>query len=196
MNNHQPILSTIFEGEVFNLGRCLGGDNFGLFLYVCIQMLICALIYSWCISRVSKLGVNRVIAVACSLFVGLAPYWSFASTTLHKDGMFLALFALYVTVLLLIGVELFIGHTIGSRKKGGGGEDTRPNYFWSASLLLAKWWDLYGSSTTFLLDFCGKRKILETIFIIISYSSICLCWFYKSGIAINEYCTDGKNRDS
>lgn len=31
MNNHQPILSTIFEGEVFNLGRYLGGDNFGVF---------------------------------------------------------------------------------------------------------------------------------------------------------------------
>ena len=46
MTNHHPFLSTMFEGGVFNLGKHLLGDNFGLFLYVFVQLLICAIIYS------------------------------------------------------------------------------------------------------------------------------------------------------
>lgn len=102
MTNHHPFLSTIFEGGVFNLGKHFLGDNFGLFLYVFIQLLICAIIYSFCISRISRLGINSKLAVIFSLFIGFAPYWSFASETLHKDGMFLAFFALYISSLIII----------------------------------------------------------------------------------------------
>lgn len=110
MTNHHPYLSTLFEGGVFRIGQTIVNDNFGLFLYVFIQLLICATIYSFCISKVSKLGtgVSRKLAIIFSLFIGLAPYWSFASETLHKDGLFLAFFALYVTVLILITSKLLV----------------------------------------------------------------------------------------
>lgn len=105
MTNHHPFLSTLFEGGIFNIGRHLLGDNFGLFLYVFVQLIICASIYSFCISKVSRLGINSKVTIVFSIFVGLVPYWSFASETLHKDGMFLAFFALYVTILLLLIVK-------------------------------------------------------------------------------------------
>lgn len=110
MTNHHPFLSTLFEGGLFKIGKYLVNDNFGLFLYVFVQMIICALIYSFCIARVSKLGtgINKKIAVVFSLFIGFAPYWTFASETLHKDGMFLAFFALYVTELILVTNKFFI----------------------------------------------------------------------------------------
>lgn len=113
MTNHHPYFSTLFEGGLFRIGRSLVNDNFGLFLYVLIQLLLCALIYSFCISKVSKLGagINKKIAVIFSLFIGFTPYWSFASETLHKDGMFLAFFALYVTLLLLTVNRFFITKT-------------------------------------------------------------------------------------
>lgn len=117
MTNHHPFLSTMFEGGVFNLGKHLLGDNFGLFLYVFVQLLICAIIYSFCISRISRLGINPKLAIVFSIFIGFAPYWSFASETLHKDGMFLAFFALYISSLIIIvGKYILIG-TININKK-------------------------------------------------------------------------------
>lgn len=108
MTNHHPFLSTVFQGGIFNIGKVLVNDNFGLFLYVVVQLLICCLIYSFCISKVSKLGINKHLCIAFSLFVGLSPYWSFVSETFHKDGMFIAFFALFITLLLLVIVDLLI----------------------------------------------------------------------------------------
>lgn len=108
MTNHHPYLSTMFEGGIFDIGRQLFGDNFGLFLYVIVQAMICCLIFSFCISEISKLGLSKKWGAFLSGIVGFIPYWSFASETLHKDGMFLALFALYVLMLIITTRQLFI----------------------------------------------------------------------------------------
>lgn len=108
MTNHHPFLSTMLEGGILNLGKHILNDNFGLFLYVIIQLLICCLIYSYCIFKVSTLGINKKIGIYFSIFIGFAPYWSFVSETLHKDGLFIAFFALFITSLVMMSVNLFI----------------------------------------------------------------------------------------
>lgn len=117
MTNHHPFLSTIFEGELLNIGKHLFGDNFGLFLYVITQLLICCLIYSFCISRLSKLGIDEKVCIVFSIFVGLVPYWSFVSETLHKDGMFIAFFALFITSLIMIVIQLFVNKVNINKKQ-------------------------------------------------------------------------------
>ncbi|WP_323080043.1 DUF6020 family protein, partial [Limosilactobacillus reuteri] len=66
------------------------------------------LIYSYCIFKVSTLGINKKIGIYFSIFIGFAPYWSFVSETLHKDGLFIAFFALFITSLVMMSVNLFI----------------------------------------------------------------------------------------
>lgn len=110
MTNHHPFLSTFFEGSLISLGSKIGGSNFGLFLYVAVQLLICCLIYSYCISKISKYGISKKISLGVTIIVSIAPYWSFASETLHKDGLFLAFFALYVISLISIILTLTISH--------------------------------------------------------------------------------------
>lgn len=117
MTNHHPFLSTIFEGGLLDIGKHLLGDEFGLFFYVVVQLLICCSIYSFCISKISKLGINKKICIAFSIFIALAPYWSFVSETLHKDGMFIAFFALFITLLVMITVQLFIDKTNITKKQ-------------------------------------------------------------------------------
>lgn len=96
MTNHHPYLSTMFEGIIVKFGWHLINGNFGLFMYVVIQMLICCAIYSYCIYRISTFGLPRIISYSLSIIVSLLPYWSFVSETLHKDGLFIAFYALFV----------------------------------------------------------------------------------------------------
>ena len=116
MTNHHPFLSTMLEGGMLDLGKHILNDNFGLFLYVIVQLLVCCLIYSYCIFKISTLGINKKIGIYFSLFVGFAPYWSFVSETLHKDGLFIAFFALFITSLVIITVNLFIKQRLGKKQ--------------------------------------------------------------------------------
>lgn len=100
MTNHHPFLTTMFEGGLVKIGNELVNANFGLFLYVIVQMIICCLIYSYCISFFSNLGLSKKITISLIILVGILPFWSLVSETLHKDGMFIAFFTLFVVLLI------------------------------------------------------------------------------------------------
>lgn len=106
MTNHHPFLSTLFEAGLFSLGRDLGGDNVGLLVFSSVQMIICGVIYSYSIYLISRLGVPKKISIIFSIFVGVMPYWALLSDTLHKDGMFIAVFALYMSELIYITYQV------------------------------------------------------------------------------------------
>lgn len=97
LTNHHPLMATLFQCELFNFGRQIVSDNFGLFLYIVVQFFICCLIYSYAIFTISKLGISFRSGFIMSIIIGFMPYWSFFSETFHKDGMFIALFTFFMT---------------------------------------------------------------------------------------------------
>lgn len=106
MTNHHPFLSTLFEGGIMYIGHVSGSDNLGLFFYVSLQALICCLIYSYSISKLSLLGFSEKIGYILSIIVGILPYWSLLSETLHKDALFIAFFAWFTTECIIISCNI------------------------------------------------------------------------------------------
>lgn len=106
LTNHHPVISTLFEGGIVNLGRHLGfSDNIALFIYIVFSVLICACIYAYCINKFSERGLNRKISYSIALIVGFLPYWSLVSEALHKDGLFIAFFAWFYIELIFIYID-------------------------------------------------------------------------------------------
>lgn len=95
MSNHQPYVTTLFEGVIFQIGRHIN-DNFGLFLYAVIQIIITSTIYSYCIKKLSQFRLKRTAVYSLTFLVGLLPYWSLLAPTLQKDTLFIAFFGLFV----------------------------------------------------------------------------------------------------
>lgn len=116
MTNHHPYISTVFEGTIVKIGWHLISGNFGLFMYVVIQMLICCAIYSYCIYKVSTFGLPRSFSYTLIVIVGVLPYWSFVSETLHKDGLFIAFYSLFTLLSIeIVKIELIDGKGISKK---------------------------------------------------------------------------------
>jgi len=91
LHNGHPFVSTVVIGSIFSIGRVLGGDNFGVFLYVCIQSVAMALVFAKASLTIRELGHAR-LARASVAFFALCPIWPLYAATVIKDTLFLMAF--------------------------------------------------------------------------------------------------------
>ena len=104
-NNH-PWFSTCVIGVLFDFGRNLMDDNFGMFLYIILRALCMALIYSRCILLLKKAEIRNSILIVVLLFYAITPVWGAYAKQPFKDTFAAALFCWYITqtVVLIRGL--------------------------------------------------------------------------------------------
>ena len=99
-NNHHPVLDTFIMSSIVKIGYAIGGNyNFGIALYVILQMIFCAITLSFVVYYMGKKNINpiiKMITFLCFAFVPFVPQFSIA---VWKDVPF-AMFMVW----LLIGI--------------------------------------------------------------------------------------------
>ena len=73
MTAHHTVLSTWLHGWLFRLGRALGSDNLGVFLYIVLQFLVCAWVFGQVTAFAARLGCSRGVQYAVTAFFALDP---------------------------------------------------------------------------------------------------------------------------
>lgn len=101
MSNHHPYLSTLFQGFIVSLGRRVN-DNFGIFLFNLVQIIIVNLINSFVLIQIRKLAIKRIIVIAISVILGFYPFWAGFNIELGKEGLFFAFFSWFTIETVLI----------------------------------------------------------------------------------------------
>lgn len=108
MTDHHTVLSTWLHGGCLLLGRALGSDNLGVFLYILLQCLVCAWAYGQVVAFCAKLQCPRGFQYAVTAFFALVPVWGAFAQSMVKDTLFAAVFTLffvYMAELLLFPQE-------------------------------------------------------------------------------------------
>ena len=97
ISKHHPWLLTLFFGSVFNLGRNIS-DNLGIFLITFILYIINASCYATVCYKIKKWNAPFFFNVGAVLFFSVLPVFGAYSQVVMKDGLFSALFALFIVL--------------------------------------------------------------------------------------------------
>lgn len=99
LTNHHPIAHTLLLGGCLKFGRMLGSDNFGLFCYSFIQVLILVSVLSLTISYMKKMGVSSKYRFIVLLIYSLVPMFPLYAMSGVKDVLFSAFTCLYIMMI-------------------------------------------------------------------------------------------------
>ncbi|MEQ3364081.1 DUF6020 family protein [Raoultibacter massiliensis] len=94
---HHPLATTLLLGSLVQVGKALGSDSIGIFLYVALQTLLVSYACARIVECIRKLAPGqRWIAVACVVFFAFVPVWGGAVVSVKKDALFYAAFGMLV----------------------------------------------------------------------------------------------------
>ena len=96
ITNHHPILQTYLMGWSLSLGRALGSDNFGLFIYTLFQTIIYACILAYTIKFLKDHKASNKWYFAVLLLYILVPMYSFYTVSAVKDTLYTGFTILFV----------------------------------------------------------------------------------------------------
>ena len=118
MTNHHPVLHTLLLGECLSLGRKILNDNFGLFIYSAIQMLVLSSVLSYTIVYLKKIKVSSKARAIILFIYALLPVFPFYAMSGVKDTLYTSFVILYVIILFNFvkykkDESISIGHAIG-----------------------------------------------------------------------------------
>ena len=113
LDNHHPVLYTLFLRFCLFLGRSLGGGNtLGCVIYCILQMIFLAFAFSLMIAKVQeRAGIKPVWRIILGCVFALTPYIATYSIAIWKDPVFSA-------SLMLLSIK-FLELTDGSAKDAG-----------------------------------------------------------------------------
>ncbi|MCI8588860.1 MAG: hypothetical protein HFG40_04330 [Bacilli bacterium] len=100
MTTHHPVIHTFLLGGALQLGRILGSDNLGLFIYSIFQTIVLIATLSYTISYTKKLkmpNVVRLILLGIYAFVPMFPFYAMSGV---KDTLYTCFVILYTMFLL------------------------------------------------------------------------------------------------
>lgn len=95
ITNHHPVLHTALLGGSVKIGRMLGSDNFGLFIYSMIQISIFVSVLAFSIKYMKKLKTPYFLRGITLLIYSLVPVFPFYAMSAVKDVIFTSLVILY-----------------------------------------------------------------------------------------------------
>ncbi|MCU6762670.1 Uncharacterised protein [uncultured Roseburia sp.] len=101
MSDHHPVLTTYLIGGFVSLGSIID-LNFGVFLFVLFQSVLCAFIYGYISAYINSLKINKLFPILTLLFFSLLPMWGAYAQTVGKDTLYYAFFALFFTKIVQI----------------------------------------------------------------------------------------------
>ncbi len=97
---HHPPLSTCIMGLCVSMGELLINRNFGAFLYLLLQSFCGALVFSWGLAILYRMGISRKLWTIFVLFFAVNPFWGCYMQWLEKDLLYAVAFCLTLTLLL------------------------------------------------------------------------------------------------
>lgn len=96
LTNHHPVIHTLLLGTCLQVGRFLINDNFGLFLYSIIQIIMLASTLSYTIKYLIKNNVNEKICFVILLIYSLVPMFPLYAMSGVKDTIYTCFVILYI----------------------------------------------------------------------------------------------------
>ncbi len=88
INNHHPVLHTVLMGTAVKIGKMIGSDNLGIFLYTCLQYFCMAASLAYGISYLKKLRMPRWFQGGILAMTALYPVFPRYAVLLSKDTLF------------------------------------------------------------------------------------------------------------
>ncbi|MST56363.1 hypothetical protein FYJ74_10000 [Pyramidobacter sp. SM-530-WT-4B] len=95
LTDHHPILTTWLIGGLFSLGRRLGNDNLGIFLYVLFQSVLSAMIYGQIVKASYRRTHSTALSAGILIYFSFISYFGGYSQAFVKDPIFSGIFALF-----------------------------------------------------------------------------------------------------
>lgn len=99
ITNHHPVIHTLLLGNCLKIGNIIGNDNFGLFIYSFIQILVLSSVLSYTIKYMNKLNVPYKLKLLFLLIYSFVPMFPFYSMSAVKDVIFTSLVILYIILI-------------------------------------------------------------------------------------------------
>lgn len=99
ITNHHPVVHTLLLGECISLGRLIGSDNFGLFIYSMIQIGILSATLSYTIKYLKKVNISLKVRVILLMIYSIVPMFPFYAMSAVKDTIYTSFMILYVIFL-------------------------------------------------------------------------------------------------
>ena len=96
ITNHHPVLHTIVLGGLIKLGGKIVNDNFGVFLYTVIQVIIIASSFAYIIKYMNRLKTPYWIRIITLICFAILPFFPFYAVKITKDTIFTALIIFYI----------------------------------------------------------------------------------------------------
>ena len=96
ITNHHPVLHTVILGSCVRIGKMLGNDNFGVFLYSIMQVSLLACTLAYCIKFMNEIRVNNYIRIFALLVFSLVPIFPFYALEITKDVPYACFNILYI----------------------------------------------------------------------------------------------------
>ena len=103
LTNHHPVAHTVLLGGCLNIGHYMGNDNFGLFLYSFLQIMVLVSVLSFTISYLKSRGAPSKYLTIMLLIYALVPHFPLYAMSGVKDVFFTAFVILY-----LVGMHFFL----------------------------------------------------------------------------------------
>lgn len=112
---HHPPFNTAIMYVFVSIGKALGNLNFGCFLYVFFQSVTGALIFSWGLAMLYRMGVSRRAWTVMLLFFAASPFWGSFVQWFEKDFLYAQAFTLVIILLMPVIKD---GRCSGARTVG------------------------------------------------------------------------------
>lgn len=127
---HHPPLSTYIMGVLIEVGDFIWDTNFGFFLYILLNTVLGALIFSYGIKKIYELGIRLRYCFLGIVFYAWMPLWGGTIQEHSKDLLYAEIIALFVICLVDIivkkqcgkkeGVMLFLSGLLASLLRNNG----------------------------------------------------------------------------
>ncbi len=105
LSNHHPVFSTLLMGTLNDIGRAIGGNNFGLFLYAFLQSMLQFLLFATAMLVCKKLKLHYGCRLGILAFLALFPAMRIYAITMLKDTSQALAFFLFVLVMLFYWLD-------------------------------------------------------------------------------------------
>lgn len=114
-DNHHPVIPTILMGLSLKLGRIIGSDNIGTFIYNFIEYTFSCFTFAYLLNFMKKINTPKIILILTFIFF-LNPVWYINGYTMVKDTYFYLFFILYLIqyIKYLMGDNNLIKFTLSS----------------------------------------------------------------------------------
>ena len=96
ITNHHPVIHTLILGSAVKLGKIIGNDNLGIFIYTIIQTVFLACSLAYIINFMKKIKTNKYIRIISLIAFSLVPIFPIYAVEITKDVPFTSILIFYM----------------------------------------------------------------------------------------------------